>query len=191
MRESFLPTRATLACTSPAWWAGEESTAAEIYTETECILYFAVGINWLAVLVLMVIFKPEDKRFIPQASPFSGRTLRALLILWIAEICHHQKCFCDLKGWTRQDTKGLLSACPTEFRLNLNSPEFKPPQIWIRDSSFLLHWCFFISERYLSFKNLRDLRIYIFLILLVVLLNLQVNIQRPVSSDAVLNYHSG
>lgn len=97
MRESFLSTRATLACTSPAWWAGEESTAAEIYTETECILYFGMGINWLAVLVLMVTFKPEDKRFIPQTSPFSGRTLRALLILWIAEICHHQKCFVILR----------------------------------------------------------------------------------------------
>lgn len=103
MRESFLPTRATLVCTSPVWWAGEESTVTEIYTEIECVLHFAVGINFLAVLLLMVTFKLEDKRLTPQASPFSGRTLRALLILWIAETCH-QKCFCDLKDWTRQDT---------------------------------------------------------------------------------------
>jgi len=79
-------------------------TVTEIYMEIECILHFAKGIHFLAVLVLMVTFKLGEKRLTQQASPFSGRTLRALLILCIAETCH-QKRFCDLKDGTRQDTR--------------------------------------------------------------------------------------
>lgn len=46
-----------------------------------------------------------------------------------------------------------MSACPTEFSLNLNSPNFKP---LVTLHFFFTGVCFFISEQYLSFKRLRD-----------------------------------
>lgn len=67
----------------------------EIYTEIECILHFAMGINFMALLVLMVTVKSRHRRLTPESSPFSAMTLKALLILCISKTCH-QKCFCDI-----------------------------------------------------------------------------------------------